>query len=99
MSDVKCPYCCTDQEINHDDGYGYEESDLHEQDCVSRDKEFRFTTSIYYHYDVYCQDGDHDMEPMGDSWPGMFECSKCDHFYLKQDESSPTHNGGESDHG
>jgi hypothetical protein len=29
----------------------------------------------------------------------MFECSKCDHFYLKQDESSPTHNGGESDHG
>lgn len=25
MSDVKCPYCGNEQEINHDDGYGCED--------------------------------------------------------------------------
>jgi len=31
MSDVECPYCGADVEINHDDGYGYTEDCLHEQ--------------------------------------------------------------------
>jgi len=35
MSDVTCPYCRDEQEINHDDGYGYEEDKEHEQDCHS----------------------------------------------------------------
>jgi hypothetical protein len=34
MSDVKCPYCGTEQEINHDDGYGYDEGKYYEQECV-----------------------------------------------------------------
>ena len=25
-SDVECPYCGAEQEINHDDGYGYDEN-------------------------------------------------------------------------
>lgn len=85
MSDVTCPYCGTEQEINHDDGYGYEEDGEYEQDCVDCDKAFKFTTSISYHYNVYCQDGDHDMEPFGDKWPHMYQCKKCE-FYERREE-------------
>jgi hypothetical protein len=80
MSDVKCPYCGNEQEINHDDGYGYEEDRDYEQQCDSCDADFHFTTSISYHYDVYCQEGGHDMEPLGYSQPGMIQCTKCDYY-------------------
>lgn len=83
MSDVKCPYCGNEQEINHDDGYGYNEDEDYEQHCVSCDKAFKFTTTISFSYSVQCQEGDHDMMPFGDRWPDMYECSKCD-FYEKQ---------------
>ena len=33
MKDVECPYCYADQEINHDDGYGFDEDQLYEQEC------------------------------------------------------------------
>ena len=75
MSDVKCPYCGAKQEINHDDEYGYEDDVNYEQDCTGCDNTFKFTTSISFTYDVKCQDGDHDMEPIGDKWPGMYECT------------------------
>tara|TARA_Y100000310_G_C20019265_1_gene506637 strand:+ start:233 stop:496 length:264 start_codon:yes stop_codon:yes gene_type:complete len=83
MSDVICPYCKTEQEINHDDGYGYEESVEHEQNCVNCSKYFKFTTSISFSYEVMCQDGDHDMEPFGDEWPDMYQCKNCD-FYERR---------------
>ena len=83
MSDVKCPYCGTEQEINHDDGYGYEEDGDYEQGCAHCDKTFKFRTSIMYYYNVECQDDDHDMIPFGDEWPDMYECTKCD-FYEKR---------------
>ena len=85
MSDVNCPYCGAGQEINHDDGYGYEEDRDHEQDCVDCGKVFKFTTSISYNYSVECQDGDHDMEPFGDKWPNMYQCKKSD-FYERREE-------------
>lgn len=85
MSDVTCPYCGAEQEINHDDGYGYEEDRDHEQNCVECNKTFKFTTSISYNYEVQCQDGDHDMEPFGDKWPHMYQCKKCD-FYERREE-------------
>lgn len=82
MSDVKCPYCGTEQEVNHDDGYGYAEDEDYEQACTDCGKDFKFTTSvsIIYSYTVHCQDGDHDMKPFGNEWPDMYECSKCDFF-------------------
>jgi len=83
MSDVKCPYCEHEQEINHDDGYGYEEDKYYEQHCRSCDKEFKFTTSISFSYQVECQEGDHDIEPFGDKWPNMYQCTKCD-FYERR---------------
>lgn len=78
MSDVKCPYCDAEQEINHDDGYGYEEGEEHEQHCYNCEKEFKFTTSISFNYEVMCQDDDHVMQAFGDKWPGMYQCEKCD---------------------
>jgi hypothetical protein len=83
MSDVNCPYCGEGQEINHDDGYGYAEDRDFEQQCVSCDKVFKFTTSISYSYKVQCQKEDHDMKQFGDQWPDMYECKNCD-FYEKR---------------
>jgi len=52
MSDVECPYCGADQEIDHDDGYGYEEDRVHEQECNECEKAFVFKTSIHFYYEV-----------------------------------------------
>jgi len=64
--DVECPYCGKPQEINHDDGYGYEEDEPHNQECGDCGKVFAFTTSISFYYDAYqadcLNDGEHDME-------------------------------------
>lgn len=71
MSDVKCPYCGEPQEINHDDGYGYNEDDLYHQEC-SCGKTFGFRTSISFHYEVLevpcLNGGDHDWK-QGFSYP------------------------------
>jgi endogenous inhibitor of DNA gyrase (YacG/DUF329 family) len=84
MNDVRCPYCGLDQEINHDDGYGYDESEEHEQECPSCRKKFKFTTTITYTYNVSCQDGDHELEPFGDKYPGMYQCVNCDHYERRE---------------
>ncbi|WP_289286401.1 MULTISPECIES: hypothetical protein [unclassified Methylophaga] len=79
MSDVICPYCGTEQEIIHDDGQGYEENIDHEQQCDCG-KTFKFQTSISFNYEVFCNEGDHEMEAAGDKWPGLYSCNKCDFF-------------------
>jgi len=84
MRDVKCPYCGKRQDINHDEGHGYEEDMTHEQGCIGCSKSFRFETSISYDYQVYCHDGDHDMEPFGGGWPDMYQCKNCD-FYERRE--------------
>lgn len=48
MSDVKCPYCGREQEINHDDGYGYEDGEEYSQDCVECGEEFKYYTQITF---------------------------------------------------
>jgi hypothetical protein len=52
MSDVECPYCEAEQEICHDDGYGYTEGEIYQQECSSCGKVFIFTTSISFNYDA-----------------------------------------------
>ena len=49
--DINCPYCGAGQEINHDDGFGYEENVKHQMHCGECDKNFVFTTSISYNYE------------------------------------------------
>jgi len=52
MKDISCPYCGKDQDINHDDGYGYQEGVIYNQQCGHCDKYFTFETSISFYYDV-----------------------------------------------
>jgi len=44
--DTKCPYCGEGQDINPDDGYGYDGSETYQQECLHCEKTFTFTTSI-----------------------------------------------------
>lgn len=46
MSDVECPHCGVDVEINHDDGYGYDEYGKFQQECPECDKTFVYTVQI-----------------------------------------------------
>lgn len=52
MSDVNCPYCGAEQEINHDDGYGYEEEVIHRQECEDCGKYFGYKTTIIFLYEA-----------------------------------------------
>lgn len=83
MSDINCPYCGKSQDINHDDGYGYEEETLHEQQCGSCGKTFVYETSISYFYEPFkadcLNDGKHDYQPT-QTWPkyaSMMRCITC----------------------
>ena len=67
MNDLNCPYCNAENEVCHDDGQGYDESELHEMECSSCDKYFTFETSISYYYEPYkadCLNGqEHKLKP------------------------------------
>jgi hypothetical protein len=56
MHDVECPYCGKGVEINHDDGYGYDESKTHNQECSHCDKTFAYSTLISFDYDAWKAD-------------------------------------------
>lgn len=51
MSDITCPYCSAEIDICHDDGYGYEEDRIHQQECGKCRHTFTFTTSISFTYE------------------------------------------------
>lgn len=82
-NDVNCPYCNHPQDINHDDGYGYSESDKHQQQCGKCNKYFVYTTSISFDYEAEqadcLNDGEHDWKPTS-TFPKEYtkmECSMC----------------------
>lgn len=84
MSDINCPYCNAEQEINHDDGYGYEEGISHEQQCDDCEKTFTYTTSVVFYYGAYkadcLNDGNH-LFKVRKTWPIEFtemKCSTCE---------------------
>ena len=83
MSEAKCPYCDTWQEIDHDGGYGLDMDAEHEQDCVSCNATFKFTTCISYDYEVFCN-GDHAMEQSPvEGCSDFWECSRCSHSEIR----------------
>ena len=82
--DVECPYCGAEQEINHDDGYGYDEGEIYNQQCGQCDKYFAFTTGIIITHDAHkadcLNDGDHEWEPVNaypKYWPDWVRCKNC----------------------
>lgn len=86
MNDVECPYCNEWQEINHDDGYGYTEDEVFQQECSNCEQIFTYTTSVIYSYSSYkapCQNGgEHKLEGIH-GYPKEFfkykkRCEYCD---------------------
>jgi len=92
MSDIESPYCGTEQEINHDDGFGYEEDIFHEQECNSCAKTFVFTTSIHFYYTASkadCLNGSEHNYKRTMTVPRRYtkmRCVDCDHQRLPTDE-------------
>lgn len=80
MRDVECPYCESDVEINHDGGYGYDEDDLHQQECPECEKTFTYTTVIVIHHIAYkadcLNDGEHQFERTK-TYPPEFARLRC----------------------
>lgn len=84
MSDIECPYCGHEQEVNHDDGANYDESVTHQMECYECEKEFVFTTCIsfdYYPEKADCLNGGaHDFKPTC-TVPRQYtkmQCTMCD---------------------
>ena len=79
MRDTECPYCGADVEINHDDGYGYDESDMHQQECECG-KTFAYFTAIHFTYRTYKADclngGEHDYRKTA-TYPPEFARLRC----------------------
>ena len=83
--DAECPYCGAEIEINHDDGYGYEESETHQQECSECCKIFAYTTEISFHYSVLkadCLNGaEHPWKPIvgcpEEYFRGRQRCINC----------------------
>jgi len=82
--DTNCPYCGAGIEINHDDGYGYEEDGRHKQECGECKTTFAFTTSILYCYKTEkaecLNDGGHEYKKTT-IFPEEFSemrCTMCD---------------------
>ena len=67
-NDIDCPYCGKGQDINNDDGYGYEEGTVYDQECENCEKMFTYTTSVHYYYNAKkapcLNDGEHDWQPI-----------------------------------
>ena len=83
MKDLGCPYCGKELEVNHDDGFGYEEGVMHKMECKHCGKSFVFKTSISFYYEskkADClNDGKHDYQ-LTHTFPKAFskmECSMC----------------------
>lgn len=55
-SDFECPHCGAEQEIIHDDGYGYEEDKTFFQECSECEKVVYYETEITFSYEVFKKD-------------------------------------------
>jgi len=80
---IKCPYCGQEIEIDHEDGYGYEEEEIHTQECDHCGKTFKYYTYVHFSYEVGkcdCHNGKpHIWEPTA-TYPKKYtkmECQIC----------------------
>ena len=81
--DVECPYCGHEHDINHDDGYGYTEDELFEQECPMCEKYYVYETYISISHSARraecLNDGNHLYKPTC-TYPKEFtkmRCSAC----------------------
>lgn len=83
-TDIECPYCEKELDINHDDGFGYEEGVKHQIDCPHCEKRFIFETSISFYYEpekADCLNDDKHDYKLSSTSPREFStmfCTMCD---------------------
>lgn len=93
--DVQCPYCGADIEIDHDDGYGYEEDEIHHQQCAECFKTFVYTTTVIFYYSAEqaeCLNGGEHQYEKTRTHPINFSrwrCKICGDEKLLTPEQSP----------
>ena len=86
MFDIECPYCGAEQEIDHEDGYGYEEGEKHQQECDECEKIFVYTTTVSFDHDAEeapcLNGGEHRLEKIYGAPAAFFKykkrCAHCD---------------------
>lgn len=94
LNDISCPYCDEEIKINHDDGYGYEEGKVFQQECRHCDMIFIYTTSMHFYYDANkapCLNGEkHSWRDIQGYPPGYQSnrqhCEYCDKEECKNDK-------------
>lgn len=78
--DIDCPYCGKGQDIDHDDGYGYAEDEVFNQECSGCGSTFVYTTHMSFSYDAEkaeCLNGaDHRFE-ITTTLPKVFSKMRC----------------------
>ena len=85
MSDINCPYCGAEQDINHDDDYGIAEDEVYEQECSECEKIFAFNTGFILVYEAWkadCLNGAEHKYKRTDTYPREFtkmRCTDCHH--------------------
>lgn len=91
--DLECPYCEKEQDVCHDDGFGYEEGVKHEMECEYCGKRFVFQTSISFYYEpekADCLNGSNHEWKLTSTSPSAFSnmyCSMCgEHRELTDEE-------------
>lgn len=84
MYKENCPYCNAIIEIDHDDGYGYEEDETYQQECPKCEKIFVYHTTVSYSHSLHqadcLNDGQHQWESTM-TFPKEFtemRCKLCD---------------------
>lgn len=80
MKELECPYCESEFDICHDDGFGYEEGIKHQIECPHCGKSFVFETSISFYYEAEkadcLNDGKHDYK-LTRTYPKEFSKMRC----------------------
>lgn len=88
--DLECPYCGHHQDVCHDDGQGYSESENHEMECAECEKTFVFQTSISFSYDAYkadCLNGaPHKLKEDEHIRYTNYSCEDCDYTKIEYKE-------------
>jgi hypothetical protein len=90
MNDIACPFCGHEQNINHDDGYGFEEDKIHNQECGNCGKIFGYTTSISYYYEslktecLNTEEDTHDWK-LTMTFPREFSKMRCSYCSEERD--------------
>jgi hypothetical protein len=82
MSDVYCPYCDHSQDINHDDGYGFQEDEIYQQECDKCSRTFAYNTSIMYSHEAWkapCLNTGKHKWSLTNTHPSCFKKWECEY--------------------